>query len=103
MPFWVGDTVGGLWLAFKALAAGPGHHTIYQASCMQKLVDGELILDPPRYRDRVHWETERYTVTDGPDGRVAEVAYRGRTYREPVRGRAWKLKHLRHRAGRIII
>ena len=38
IAFWLGDTAGGLWVAFKALAmhaAGrPGHYILGQASCL---------------------------------------------------------------------
>ncbi len=100
VPFWAGDTIGGLWLAFKALAdRTPGHFTLGQASVMQKLVEGELVLDRPPFDGRIPWETEPYRFEEGH----AVVEYKGRTYREPVRDMAWKLTHLRHRDGRITI
>jgi crotonobetainyl-CoA:carnitine CoA-transferase CaiB-like acyl-CoA transferase len=104
VPFWAGDTIGGLWLAFKALAmyaaSSPGHYTLAQASCMQKLVEGELIVERPAHEPgSIPWETEPYRFHDGN----AVVQYKGDTYREPVRDRAWKLANLRHSGGRMII
>lgn len=100
VPFWAGDTIGGLWLAFKALSVRePGHYTLGQASCMQKLVEGELTIDVERDGKTIPWENEPYRM----DGGEALVQYKGETIREPVRDRAWKLAHLRHRDGRIII
>lgn len=105
VPFWVGDTSGGLWLAFKALAmhaAGrPGHYTLGQASCMQKLVEGELFdwADLPRRPGAIPWETDRY----GVEGGEAVVEYKGDVQREPVRRRDWKREHLRHVGGRITV
>ena len=34
---------------------------------------------------------------------LEEIVDKGTTYREPVRDRAWKLEHLRHVGGRIVI
>src|SRR6185437_4027761 len=101
VPFWAGDTCGGLWLAFKALAMHAqgrhGHYVLGQASCMQKLIEGELVLDAPRRKEGpVPWETEPYRV----EGDTAIVEYKGTTYREPIRDRAWKLTHLWHDQGR---
>jgi crotonobetainyl-CoA:carnitine CoA-transferase CaiB-like acyl-CoA transferase len=103
-PYWIGDTAGGLWLAFKALAmhtAGRiGHHTIEQAGTLQKLVEGELTLSDIDRDDKVvPWEPETYEA--GPEG--VTVRYRGETITEPIRDRHWKLRHLRHRGGRIVI
>jgi hypothetical protein len=100
VPFWAGDTIGGLWLAFKALAdRTPGHFTLGQASCMQKLVEGELVIERPPADGRIPWEVDPYRV----EGGEAIVEYKGTTYREPIRDRAWKLEHLRHDGGRIIV
>jgi hypothetical protein len=104
VPFWAGDTAGGLWLAFKALAARAqgevGHHVLGQASCLQKLVEGELVVDrPPGPRGRVPWETEPYHF----DGTHAVVQFKGAIYQEPVRNRDWKMAHLWHENGRIRI
>lgn len=103
VPFYVGDTVTGLWLAFKALAAltagKPGHYSIGHASCLQKLVEGELVIDVERNGKCIPWDIDEYTFRDGE----ASILYRGERYVEPVRDRQWKLTHLWHRDGRIII
>ncbi len=100
VPFYVGDTAGGLWLAFKALSArSPGHYQIGHASCLQKLVEGELVIEIKRDGVSIPWDKEAYAFT----GAEAEVEYRGQVFREPRRDRRWKLDHLWHRQGRIVI
>lgn len=103
VPFWVGDTSGGLWLAFKALnaflAGNPGHFVLGQASCMQKLVEGELVIDVEREGGKVPWEVNPYYARKGE----AVVHYKGTTYREQTRDRSWKLANLWHDGGRIKI
>lgn len=98
VPFYVGDTVAGLWLAFKALSApAAGHYVIGHASCLQKLVEGELAIEVERDGHRIPWDQEEYRVVDGH----ARVRYKGELIVEPVRDREWKLSHLRHVNGRI--
>jgi hypothetical protein len=103
MPLYLGDTCAGLWLAFKALSLTTrlhvGHHVIGHASCLQKLVEGELVLDPPRDGKSIPWDVDLYTAVNG----CAEVDYRGRVYREPIRDREWKLAHFPHVDGRIVV
>jgi hypothetical protein len=103
MPLYLGDTCAGLWAAFKALAARAscswGHHVIGHAACLQKLVEGELVLDPPRDGKRIYWDRDPYYAEDGH----AIVGYRDRRYCEPVRDREWKLAHFPHEGGRIKI
>lgn len=103
VPFYLGDTAAGLWLAFKALSMhaqrDSSHAIIYQASALQKMVEGELIIDVERDGKRVPWDRELYEA----DENGATVAYRGETYLEPVRDRRWKLDHLHHVNGRMRI
>jgi len=100
IPFYVGDTTGGLWLAFKLLASNkPEHAVIYQASAMQKLVEGELIHTPDRNRNQIPWDNEPYEFKDGK----AIVQYKNKTYEESIKNTEWKLKHLKHINGRITI
>jgi len=100
-PFYIGDTAAGLWLAFKALAmrGRPGHYTIGHATCLEKLVEGELVLDVERVGDRTPWDREKYGMEAGQ----AVVEYRGEMYREPPRDRQWKLNNLWHDEGRMRI
>lgn len=102
LPIYLGDTAAGLWLAFKALATRDlpvGHYVLYQASCLQKLVEGELVIDQARDGQSVPWDREEYCVRDG----AARVHFKGADYVEPIRDRAWKLAHLHHQNGRIAI
>jgi CoA-transferase family III len=103
IPFYIGDTAGGLWLAFKVLAVAhrPGHYVLGQSSCLSKLVEGELTFDTARDGKRVPWESvETYSMNE----RGASVHYRGERIEEPLRDSAWRLKHLWHDGqGRIRI
>ena len=106
-PFWLGDTAGGLWAAFKALAMyadrRPGHYVLGQASCLQKLVEGELMVERPEplAGNVVPWDPDAYYHDTAAN--EVRVDYKGASLREPVRDRAWKLAHLWHDGGRIRI
>lgn len=109
-PYWIGDTAGGLWLAFKTLAMyaaeNCGHYTIGQASVLRKLVEGELTMpDVDRSGDSIPWEVEPYRVETDDDGnRTAVVQYKGDEQREPVRDIEWQLANLWHDGtGRIMV
>jgi hypothetical protein len=103
IPFWLGDTAGGLWCAFKALAmhaAGqPGHYVLGQASCLQKFVEGELCVERPEPLpgNVVPWDADPYRMCDG----AAVVEYKGDRLEEPIRSREWKLANLWHVGGRM--
>lgn len=100
VPFYLGDTTAGLWMAFKVLAAQrAGHYVLGHASCLQKLVEGELVIDVKRSDKAVPWDIEDYGFESGH----AVIEYRGEQIVEPVRDRDWKLKHLWHIEGRIVI
>jgi hypothetical protein len=101
LPFYVGDTAAGLWMAFKAAATrAPGHYPLGQASCLQKLVEGELILDAPRGHGATAWDDPHEY---GPVAGGVGVTFKGERIEEPARDRAWKLAHLWHDRGRIRI
>lgn len=99
VPFYVGDTTAGLWMAFKAMQSqlNWGWYPIYHASVMQKMVEGELVIDRPE--GPVPWDVDNYRGTHAG----AEVDYKGRHYREPVRDREWKLANMKHIGGRILV
>lgn len=107
VPFFVGDTAAGLWMAFKALAVDgkPGHYVIGQATCMQKLVEGELVVDVrrqlPRWGGPIAnpWDMKEYRDA----GDHVRVNHKGVLHVEPVRDRHWKLEHLWHQDGRMRI
>lgn len=97
VPFYIGDTAAGLWLAFKALAARPGHHVVRQASCLAKLVEGELVA-PHRV-----WDPPGEYVWSTPAGHPASVDFRGERVVEPPRDDEWRREHLQHLDGRYLI
>lgn len=98
MPFYIGDTAGGLFVAFKAVAdRAPGHFVLGHASCLTKLVEGEMVVKTERQNGRTPWDIEQYGA--GPLGAV--VDYRNERYSEPVRDDAWREQHLFHTGGRI--
>jgi hypothetical protein len=105
VPFYVGDTTGGLWMAFKALAMHaqkqPGHYILGQATCMQKLVEGELVVTPQRDKQSIPWDADEYRFDKVTQEAV--IAYKGNVYREPVRNEEWKRAHLWHENGRMCI
>lgn len=105
IPAYLGDTAGGLWLAFKALAAHAtspgGHRVVYQAAALAKLVEGELVAPGGDRSQGSPWDA---AGTYGPDENGnARVVYRGETLLEPPRDDAWRLQNLRHSAGRFTI
>lgn len=108
LPIYIGDTTGGLWLAFKALhlavAGLPGHHVLRQAACLTKLVEGELVVgDVPRPGPGAGgppWD-EPGTYGAAAGGGGVQVVYRGDTIVEPFRDQAWRRQHLQHDGGRI--
>lgn len=104
IPIYLGDTSGGLWLAFKALAlltaGAKGHHTLRQSSCLAKLVEGELRV-PATRTTAPPWDAPG---TYGAHADGIRVIYRGTPIHEPARDHTWKWRHLRHDGtGRIII
>jgi hypothetical protein len=108
LPAYLGDTSAGLWMAFKAastaVAGTVGLHVLRQATCLAKLVEGELLLDdvPRRGGACPPWD-EPGTYGLAPDGAGVQVIYRGDTIREPFRGPAWRHANLHHRGGRLTI
>lgn len=101
LPIYIGDTAGGLWLAFNALAAQPGHHVVYQATALAKLVEGELQVTATRLDPSTPpWDAPG---TYGRDSDRVRVVYRGSVITEPLRDTVWRLQHLHHRDGRLTI
>ncbi|WP_280314767.1 CoA transferase [Nocardia wallacei] len=104
-PYYIGDTAGGLWLAFKAIVLAQhraiGHHVLRQSSCLAKLVEGELVVPASRADGKSAWDAPG---TYGVDGNEVRVIYRGQPVVEPVRDHAWKWANLDHDGtGRIRI
>ena len=92
-------------MGFKALAmhaAGrPGHYVLGQASCLQKLVEGELQVERPEplSGNVVPWDADPYRMCNG----VAVVEHKGDRMEEPTRSREWKLANLWHVKGRMLV
>jgi hypothetical protein len=103
VPFWLGDTAGGLWVAFKApsmcLAGKAGHYVLGQSSVLKKLVEGELQVERPEPLpgNVVPWDPDPYFMTD----ELAVIDYKGERLEEPIRLREWKLEKLWHVNGRM--
>lgn len=100
LPFYIGDTAAGLWLAFKALAAPAGHHVIRQAACLAKLVEGELVVERPA--GDYPWDASGDYGWDAERGE-AFVDFKGDHYREPARDASWRTENLVHKDGRFVV
>lgn len=101
LPIRIADTAAGLWLAFKALAANPGHHVLWHAGCLAKLVEGELVV--PMDRSSLATAPCDEPGETGREGRGVVATQRGVRVTEPFRTRLWRLENLTHRDGRIVI
>lgn len=105
IPTYIGDTGGGLWLAFKAAAMYAqgihDHAVIRQAACLAKLVEGEL-MDVARDGQSPPWDPPG-TYGRSTDGTGTEVHYRGEIIKEPFRSAQWRRENLQHRDGRLVV
>ena len=101
IPFYVGDTASGLWVAFKVLAAPHGHYVIGQATCLAKLVEGELVV--PATRNGQSAPFEMASGVYGPDGDGVSAIYPGGLLHEPYRDDTWRREHLPNRNGRYLV
>jgi len=97
LPFYLGDTAAGLWLAFKALSAPKGHHVIYQATVLAKLVEGELVA--PKDTNNPWDEPNTFGVYNNE----ALVVYKNETITEPMRDNAWRKANLPNVEGRFTV
>ena len=94
---------GGLWVAFKALSMclgkKPGHYALGQASVLQKLVEGELLVERPEplLGNVVPWDPDPYFMNE----LAAVVEYKGERMEEPIRSREWKLANMWHEEERM--
>lgn len=104
LPVALGDTAGGLFLAFKLLSmvnrGQDGHHVLRQATCLAKLVEGNLGVLVERDGKTSPWESSE---TYGATGAGVRVVYRDETTEEPFRDDAWRLENLRHYASRLAV
>ena len=77
----------------------PGHYVLGQASLLQKLVEGELLVERPEplLGNVVPWDPDPYFMTEA----AAVVDYKGDRLEEPIRSREWKLANLWHVNGRM--
>lgn len=100
VPYYLGDTAAGLWMAYKAVVQpNPGFYAIGHATCLRKLVEGELVVTPPRGRNGNPWDRDVYKATECH----AIVDYRGHRIVEPIRDDDWQRNHLWHENGRCIV
>lgn len=101
LPVRIADTTAGLWMAFKAMSSPPGRYVLGQASCLAKLVEGEMVVE----MDRSSLATAPCDEPgeSGRDGGVVRAAQGRVRAVEPLRGPAWRRAHLVHRDGRITI
>jgi crotonobetainyl-CoA:carnitine CoA-transferase CaiB-like acyl-CoA transferase len=105
LPAYLGDTAGGLWLAFKALSLYASrkaeHHVIRQAAVLAKLVEGEL-MEVMRDGVRTPWDPPGTYGAD-PHAHGTKVLYKGKIVREPMRDAEWRLRNIPNDQGRIIV
>lgn len=102
MPFWIGDTVAGLWMAFKALAVPKGTICeIQHPAALAKLVECELNeINDHRERHRTPWENhDNYHLSEC----AAKVLYNEAFVTEDRRDAEWRRVHLKQTNGRINI
>ncbi len=105
IPFYIGDTAAGLWMAFKATCSqDSGMFMLHQASILHKLVEGEMVVKANRARGhlpstKTFWDKELFGAND----RVAFAEYKGEVQTEPIRDADWRWENLKHKNGRIII
>lgn len=89
LPFYIGDTAAGLWLAFKLLNTRRGEHSVvYQSTVLAKLVEGNLQVPWQLWDDLGTY----YYAQDGS----AVVRYKDSIHVEPARNDSWRSVHLKH-------
>lgn len=99
LPFFIGDTAAGLWLAFKALATGKGHHIIRHATCLAKLVEGEAQIN---MENRATYPFDQPN-TYGVQNDIAYVVFKDEKITEPMRDYQWRLRNLPNEGGRFTV
>ncbi len=100
VPFYLGDTAAGLWMAFVAVSSAPGHHVLRHAAVLAKMVEGEL--DPRRDGQRYPYNTPgAYGLSD--DGSSVQVRYGDQLLSEPLRGPGWRRQHILNEGGHIVV
>jgi len=112
IPFYIGDTAGGLWLAFTALSRlaqfKTNHHCIYHATTLAKLVEGEGVVGRPTKEEKPSqkvsppWDKEGTYFYDKLS-RSYEVKLKGDDFFERARDDQWRKDNLKHKEGRYTI
>lgn len=104
LPVYLGDTSGGLWLAFKALSTvarrSRGLYVLRQGACLAKLIEGEMVVQTDRDGYAPPWDAPG---TYGLEGDQVRVVFKGEEVTEPMRDDDWRWKNLRHEGGRFIV
>ncbi len=92
-PFYIGDTVSGLFAAFLVTATDRLYSVVGQGEALQKIIEGELLVQRPVKG----WDIEEY----GMGKKSAEVCYRGETLKQTKWTWQDKWEKLNHNLGRI--
>jgi hypothetical protein len=92
-PFFIGDTVAGLFAAFLATSTDRKYSVVGQGEALQKIIEGELLVTKPVGG----WDKTLYEMNDFS----ARVEYRGKVLEQPKWSRQDKLNNLNHISGRI--
>lgn len=104
LPVYLGDTSGGLWLAFKALSTvlrrQRGLFVLRQGACLAKLIEGEMVVETERDGCTSPWDAPD---TYGTKDDQVRVLFKGEEITEPMRPQSWRWKNLRHDGGRYVI
>ncbi len=80
-------------------AGRQGYYVLGQASCLQKLVEGELQVERPEPLpgNVVPWDCDPYRMCDG----AAVVDFKGDRLEDRILSREWKLVNLWSTNGRM--
>lgn len=94
VPFYVGDTTAGLWLAFSAYSKRAhfgSHYIVGHSTCMAKMIEGDQVVKVKRHRNQTPWDRETYLMSNHGE---AYIEFKGESIHEPRRNRQWQLDNL---------
>jgi len=93
VPFYIGDTVSGLFAAYLATASQKMHHTVGQAEALTKIMEGELVVEKPENG----WDYLEYGINQDH----ATVDYGNKIHKERRWTQSDRMERLNHIDGRI--